>query len=287
MNSPDKIVRRFSFLSLTGRLALHLILLVLGVFSLFPMLWMLSTAFKVPSEIFTPTIELVPHTFTLENFTTAFNNYPLVNWIINSTITSSLIMTGRILIALPAAYAFARFEFPGKRLLYTLIMGTLVVPYAITILPNYLFVAALEWRDTYQGVVVPQIAFCAFAIFLFRQYILTIPTELLEAARIDGASRAQVLWRIVVPLIVPAIAAVAVLSFLTGWNSYLWPLLVLSDPQNLTLPVGLALFVQKELGTAWGPMMVTALISSLPPILVYLLAQRYVTSAFVTSGLKG
>ena len=283
----DRAYSSFRLGRLIGKMLVHLGLILLCLISVFPMVWMIATAFKLPNDIFTPTIELIPRNPTLDNFANAFSNYPLASWIINSLITSLLIMTGRVVIALPAAYVFARYSFPGKRWLYALVMGTLVVPYATTILPNYLFVAGLDWRDTYQGIVVPQLAFCAFAIFLFRQYILTLPAELFDAARIDGADRAKILWRIVVPLIYPAVTTVGVLSFLAGWNSYLWPLLVLNQPEKLTLPVGLALFVQKELGTAWGPMMVTALIASLPPILVYLVAQRYVTNAFVSSGVKG
>lgn len=266
----------------------HLLILVLCALTLFPVLWMFSTAFKGPRDIFTANIELIPPRPTFENFPRAFQLHPVANWFVNSAVIALAITLGKVLVSVPAAYAFARFRFPGKTLLFGLVLGTMIVPYVSTIVPNYVTIAQFDWINTRQGVIVPSIAFTGFNIFLLRQYMLSLPQELFDAARIDGAGAWTTLTRVVLPLVRPAVAAVTILSFLGAWNLYLWPLLVLNDTRSKTLSVGMQYFASnQESVQQWGPLMAAATLATLPPLLLYVFAQRAIINAFVTSGAKG
>lgn len=272
----------------SGVIALHALLIVLCLLTAFPLLWMLSSALKAPQEIFAPGLRLVPTEPTLRNFTDAFDLQPVGRWLLNSVVVATAITLGKLLVSIPAAYAFARLRFRGRNVLFALVVGTMIVPDVITIVPNYILVARLDWLDTAQGAVVPMIAFTGFYVFLLRQAMLSLPQDLIDAARVDGANTWTILSRVVLPLVRPAIAVVAVLSFLSAWNLYLWPLLVLGDVEAKTLTVGMQYFVGSTQGAQqWGPMMATAVIAILPPLLLYVVAQKAIISAFVESGLKG
>jgi ABC-type glycerol-3-phosphate transport system permease component len=195
---------------------------------------------------------------------------------------------GKLAVSLPAAYAFTRLDFPGRRLCFSLVLGTMIVPFVVTVIPSYVIVAKLEWLNTRQGVIVPSIAHTAFYVFLLRQYILTLPQELFDAARIDGAGPWTILWRIVVPNVRPAIAVVTILAFLAAWNQYIWPLLILNDLDTKTLAVGMQFFARNsDSSQLWGAMMATATLATIPPLVLYALAQKRIISTFVTSGIKG
>lgn len=270
-----------------SRVTLHLIAISITALMIFPLLWMLSTAFKGPTEIFTKTPQLIPSHPTLSNFTAAFESKPVLNWMLNSTITAGATTILRLLIVIPAAYAFARLRFPHQGLLLSIVIGTMIIPGVVTLIPNYLLVVNLGWINTRTGVVVPMLASSAFFIFLLRQHILQIPTDLYDAASLDGAGLIRALFDIVIPLIRPGILAVAALSFLWGWNAYLWPLLVLPTVSAQTLAVGLGTYASDaESVQLWGPLMAVALISSIPPLLVFLAAQKQLAQA-LASGLKG
>lgn len=271
-----------------GRGVIHALLLVLCTLTLFPIFWMFSTAFKGPKDIFTPTIQLIPPHPTFANFPKAFQSQPMAAWFVNSGIIAIGITLGKLLVSVPAAYAFARFRFPGRNLLFALVLGTMIVPYVSTIVPNYLTIARFDWINTRQGVIIPSIAFTGFNIFLLRQYMLSLPQEIFDAARIDGANPVTTLVRVVLPLIRPAVAATTILSFLGAWNLYLWPLLVLNDTKAKTLAVGMQSFAANpESVQQWGPLMAAATLATLPPLVLYIVAQKAIISAFVTSGAKG
>jgi ABC-type glycerol-3-phosphate transport system permease component len=271
-----------------GRAAVHLLVVVLCLLTLFPLLWMLSTAFKAPQEVFSAGFSFVPENPTLGNFAEAFRTRPVGAWFLNSVLIAVAVTAGKLAISIPAAYAFSRFRFRGRNVLFGLVVGTMIVPDAITIVPNYVLVSSLDWLNTPQGVIVPSIAFTGFYVFLLRQAMLSIPREILDAARVDGASSWTILWRIVLPMVHPAVAVVTVLSFLHAWNLYLWPLLVLQDPDAKTLAVGIEYFAATQEGLQeWGPMMAAATLAILPPLLLFFLAQKRIISAFVESGVKG
>lgn len=216
------------------RPVLELSIIVICLLTIFPFLWMISTAFKIPSEVFTRDIRLIPLHPTLQNIPNAFELFPVKNWIWNSFGIAVLTTLGKLAISLPAAFAFARLRFRGRGLLFALVLATLIVPSIVTVVPNYIFVSNRDWMNSWTGVIVPSLPFTAFYVFLLRQNIMLLPQDLIDAARIDGASTVKILWQIVIPNIKPAIAVVTILSFLGAWNQYLWPLLILNDYRRNT-----------------------------------------------------
>lgn len=272
-----------------GLLSLHLIVVFLCLLTVFPLFWMISTAFKPPGEIFAPGLRPFPIRPTLENFPEAFRFQPVGRWFVNSVVIATSITFGRLTVSVLAAYAFARYRFRGRGALFALVVGTMIVPDVITIVPNYVLMADLDWLNTPQGAIVPMVAFTGFYVFLLRQAMLAVPQDIIDAARIDGAGSWTILWSVVLPLVRPAIAVVAILSFLQAWNLYLWPLLVLGDAEAKTLTVGLQYFIGDQSGgeRLWGPLMATASLAIVPPLVLYLFAQKHIISAFVESGVKG
>jgi len=249
---------------------------------------MLSTSFKIPTEVFTKDIQILPRTPTLANFPDAFQYFPVANWFWNSLLIAVLTTAGKLAISIPAAFAFARLRFRGNNACFAAVLGTMIVPAVVTYVPNYVLVSRLDWINTNSGVIVPSLASCAFYIFLIRQYIRTLPQEILDAAKIDGATTWRTLWHIVLPNIRPAVAVVSILSFLHSWNQYTWPLLVLDDMKSKTLAVGMQVFSSNsESAQLWGPMMATAVLATVPPLLIYVFFQKQIISTFVTSGMKG
>ena len=269
-------------------LALHVVIAVICVFTVFPFLWMFSTAFKPADEVFTQDLRLIANNPTWRNFPDAFDYFPVAHWLWNSFGIAVITTVGKIAISLPAAFAFARLRFRGDKLLFAMVLATMIVPGIVTVVPNYILISDLGWMNSWIAVIVPSLPATAFFVFLLRQNILQLPQDLLDAARIDGASTVKLLTQIVMPNIKPAIAVVTILAFLGMWNQYLWPLLVLNDFESKTLATGMQFFTNNaESAQMWGPMMATATIATLPPLLLYLLAQRQIIDTFVTSGLKG
>ena len=268
-------------------LALHAVVIVVCIFSAFPLLWMLSTVFKGPTEIFTSSPRFFPHHPTLDNFSMATENKPVVRWFVNTAIFAGLTTFFRLLLIIPASYALARLEFPLKKFVLLAIIGTMIIPSVVTLIPNYLLIVDLGWINTRQGLIVPTVSSSAFFLFLLRQHMLQIPVDILDAASIDGAGTWRIVWTMAAPMVTPGIWAVTVLSFLWSWNSYLWPLLVSPGIDSQTIAVGLGTYASNpDSPQLWGGLMVVALLSSLPPLLIYLFAQKQLTSA-LTSGLKG
>lgn len=270
------------------RIALHGLVVALCALTVFPLLWMLSTSFKIPTEVFTKDIRLLPTRPTVENFPDAFRYFPVAQWFWNSFFISVVTTLARLAVTIPAAFAFARLRFRGSTILFAMVLGTMIVPGVVTYVPNYVLISRLGWINTSWGVIVPSIAHTAFYVFLLRQYIRTLPEEILDAAKVDGATTWKILWQIVLPNLRPAIAVVTILSFLGGWNQYIWPLLVLNDLDAKTLAVGMQYFSSNaESAQLWGPMMAAASLATLPPLIIYAVAQKQIISTFVTSGLKG
>jgi ABC-type glycerol-3-phosphate transport system permease component len=267
---------------------LHVLIAVICAFTIFPFLWMFSTAFKPADEVFTQDLRLVANNPTWHNFPDAFDYFPVAHWLWNSFGIAAITTAGKIAISLPAAFAFARLRFRGDKLLFAMVLATMIVPGIVTVVPNYILISDLGWMNRWIAVIVPSLPGTAFFVFLLRQNILQLPQELLDAARIDGASTFKLLVQIVTPNIKPAIAVVTILAFLGMWNQYLWPLLVLNDFEAKTLATGMPFFTNNaESAQMWGPMMATATIATLPPLILYIVAQKQIIDTFVTSGLKG
>lgn len=271
-----------------GHIFVHMVVLIICALTIFPFFWMFSTAFKPANEVFTKNIQLIPINPTLRNFPDAFQYFPVANWLWNSFGIAALTTLGKLAISIPAAFAFSRLQFPGRNIFFALVLATMIVPGVTHIVPNYVLVSRLGWLNTWWAVIIPSLPGTAFYMFLLRQNIMTLPQDLIDAGRVDGASTIKLLWQIVVPNIRPAIAVVSILSFLGAWNQYLWPLLVLNDFSSKTLAVGMQFFTSNtESAQLWGPMMATAAVATIPPLVLFAFAQKQIISTFVSSGIKG
>ena len=260
----------------------HVVLIVICVVTLFPIYWMAITSLRPANEIFSNSP--VPRHVTFKNYTFVWEHIPLARMLANTFVMATLVMLSQVLTSILAAYAFARWRFFGDRLLFLLFVGTWLVPLQVTMIPNYVLLARLGWLNTLAALVAPQMA-SAFAVILLRQYMRGFPNELLDAARMDGASSWRILWGTVAPNLRAPLSALAILLFISAWNEYFWPLLVIRKLENSVIQVGLQLFLTQE-GDLWGPLMAAATLSSLPIFLLYVLLQRQVIDAFVRSGLK-
>jgi multiple sugar transport system permease protein len=267
------------------RLLIHVALLAGAVVMMLPFVWMISTSLKSNGEALTVPLRLLPDTLLWQNYIDVINQLNYGRFFLNSVIVAALRVGGQLITCSLAAYAFARLRFPGRSLLFPLYLVALMVPFQVYMIPDFIVMRYLGWLDTLQGIAVPGM-FSAFGIFLLRQAFLGVPLDLEEAAILDGASPPGVLWRIVLPLSRPALASLAILTFLYSWNDLLWPLLVARSEQNYVLPIGLAL-LQGQYQTNWSWLMAAGVMATLPVIIVYLFAQRYFVEGVAMTGLKG
>lgn len=259
--------------------------LILGsVVMVGPFLWMISTSFKLPTDQFTRA--LIPNPFTTQNFQQLWTILPFGTLIWNSFKVAMLTTIGQILTCSMGAFVFAVVSFRLREVLFLALLGTLMIPYQVTIIPNFIIFKVLGLYGTQVPLWLPAFMGGAFGTFLLRQYFLTIPLDLAEAARVDGASLLQIFWKIYLPLAKPALAALAIFSFLGSWNNLLTPLIYLpSDLQQTTLPVGLSLLQQQYSGR-WTIMMAGSLISIAPIIIVFFFAQKFFIEGIALSGVK-
>jgi multiple sugar transport system permease protein len=252
-----------------------------------PLLWMLLTSFKSPAAATNPNTSTLPDPFDASSYRTLFRSgsTPVLRWFANSLVAALANTALIVAVDSLAAYALARLDFPGKRAIFATVVGTIFVPAFIFLVPNFLIVSKLGWLDSLWAIIVPS-AGGAFGVFFLRQFFLTLPRELEEAAIIDGANHWTVFTRIVIPLARPALATLAVLSFLTNWNDFIWPIYVLFSAQSQTLPAGLST-LQNAATTNYPLIMAGAVVASVPAIILFVIAQRQVIESVSRSGLKG
>lgn len=268
-----------------AQIALHAGLLPLALLWLAP-LWLMFTYSTLPeSEFFSATVPLLPKGAFGDNWAALQSQTPFVRPLINSIVTSSLFTVLSLLLTSMAGYAFARFQFFGRDVLFTIVIATLTVPFLVVIIPQFILVARdLHLSNTWIAVIVPPL-FNSVGVFFMRQNFLSLPQEMLDAARVDGAGEFQIFWRIALPLVVPALAALAIILFLFSWNSYLWPLLVLSKPDALTAPVALGALVGLN-RVFWNAIMVAAVLMTLPMLALFLFLQRYFIAGITAGAVK-
>jgi multiple sugar transport system permease protein len=276
--------------SRAGALALDILnhgaLALVALLFLFPFFWMISNAVRSNSEVLAIPVRILPTVFEWDNFAEAWTTLPFGRFFINSLIVSISVTVITVVVSCLSGYAFARLKFPGRDALLMSYLATLMVPSIMLIIPLFLIVNYLGMVNTFQGVILP-VAFGTFGSFLLRQFFLSIPNELEEAARIDGASRLRILVSIIVPLSMPAIGLLSLFTFISQWNNFLWPLIVMTGANNATLPVGLTLF-QTQQGTAWNYIMAGATLSMLPGILLAILLQKLIyNSIALNAGMGG
>ena len=269
-----------------SKLGFYLLMTLFALFFLLPLLWMIVTAFKPFEEWLTP--NWIPVNPTLENFTSIFNDksLPILNWFFNSLLIATLFTVAILIIDSLAGYAYARLEFPGKNLLFGLMLATLVMPGIMFLIPNYLSVANLKWIGTIQGVIAPGLS-GVFGVFFMRQFFQSLPKELEEAAYIDGASVWHTFVSVILPLSKGPIITLGIITFLTSWNEFLWSLLILGGKRTaLTLPVGLAT-LQGQYTFDYGKLMAGALVLTIPVLIIYAFFQRYIIQSISMTGIKG
>jgi multiple sugar transport system permease protein len=262
--------------------------IVVGAFvMLVPFAWMLSTSLKPSSALLVLPPRFVPDEPTLAPYRSVIDAFPMVRVFFNSALVALASTAGQLVVASLSGYAFARFDFRGRDVLFYGYLATLMVPFAVTITPLFIIVRTLGWTNGYAGLIVPTM-FTAFGTFLMRQFFLTLPRELEEAATLDGASALSTFVRVILPITGPAFATLGIFAFMASWNNFLWPLLIVSDRQFMTLPLALATLQGIYPGqTQWNMVMAGTVISVVPMIVVFLLAQRWVIEGVTTSGLKG
>jgi multiple sugar transport system permease protein len=268
-----------------GRWASYLFLIGSSSVMVFPFMWMVSTALKGQQEVYIYPPTLWPESLHWENFQHVLDTVPFGRFFVNSLLVTTLITVSQVVTSVLAGYVFARIEFPGRNLIFYLYLATLIIPTQVTMLPLFLLVSRLGWIDTYQGLIVPFLA-NAFAVFFLRQFFISLPRELEDAARIDGASRLRTLVQIILPLSRPAVATIALFTFLSHWDEYLWPLVVTNTTSMRTLPIGLRFFIE-ESGAQLNYMMAGALMDVAPVVLLFLVAQRQFIEGMSLSGSKG
>ena len=265
----------------------YVVLVLLALVIIAPLLFILLTSFKTRSEATATPPTWWPHQFTSQAFDAVLGsgNTPVLRWFLNSMIAAVSNAVLVVVTAALAAYPLARMEFRGKRLVFAAIVATLFIPPVILVIPNYLIVGKLQWLDTLVAVIVPTAA-SAFGVFFLRQFYLSLPRELEEAALIDGANRFQTFWKIVLPLSKPALVTLGLLAFLTNYNDFLWPVYVLFSTETQTLPAGLAT-LQSANAVRYDILTAGAVIASIPVLVMYVVAQRYIIEGVSRSGLKG
>jgi multiple sugar transport system permease protein len=263
-----------------------LALAALVVLFILPIIWMVSTSFQAGEKMYQLTTEWIPRVWHPENYPNALSRATFPLFFLNSAIVSLAVMAGNVVFCTLAGYGLAKYRFPGDRFVLLAILSTLMLPMEVTLVPTFLIVHKLGWLNTYQGIFAPLLV-DAFGIFLMRQFILKIPTDYLEAARIDGLGEFGILCRIIVPQCKSAIAAVAIFAFRDSWDQFLWPLVVVSRDEFRTYPLGLVRFGE-DYGNPPTEQMAIAVLATIPVFVLFMLLQRFVFKAgFGLSGLKG
>lgn len=264
--------------------------LILGaVTMLAPFLWMITTSLKQPGEVFSYMkpwwYDWIPTSFVWQNYVKASQVVPFARFYLNSIFVAVVTTFGQVSTSALSAYAFARLKFPGRDKIFFAYLATMMIPGAVTMIPVFMLLQSLGWIDTYKAVILPPI-FTAYGTFMLRQFFLTLPKDLEDAAKIDGCSYFGIFWRILLPLSKPALATLTTFTFMGNWMSFMWPLIVLNSHEKFTLPVGLAYF-QSLHNTDWTLLMAGSLMMIFPILLLFIFNQRYFVEGIKLSGIKG
>jgi len=262
-----------------------LILLTGAAIMLFPFLWMVITSIKIPQEVMSYPPILIPNKITFERYRRILVELNFIRYFFNSFYISAIVTTAVLFTSSILGYVFAKFEFKGKNILFIAVLSTMMIPFPVLMIPLYLLLGDVGLVDTHLAIILPSL-FNTFGVFLMRQFMQNIPTEFLEAGRIDGASEFKIFFKLILPQTKPALAALAIFSFMWQWDSYLWPLISLSTDKNFTLPLGLAMF-SNQYWTDIGLVMAGATVSVIPVIIVFLFMQNKFVEGITMTGLKG
>ena len=265
---------------------LYALLLAISLAMALPLLWMLSTSLKETQAVFSARPAWVPHPLRWQNYLQIWTirGIPFACFFLNSVVVAACVTAGHLGASACAAYAFARLRFPGRDRLFFAYIATMMIPGSVTIIPVFIIMKALGWVDTYRALIIPGM-FTAFGTFLLRQFFLSIPQDIEDAAKIDGASPFLIFWRIVLPMSKPALAALAISTFMGNWQSFMWPLLVVDSVEKKTLPIGLAYF-QDQYATNWPLLMAGSVVAMLPIIMMFVSNQRFFLGGIKLTGVQ-
>ena len=280
-----RIYKRRKVTTAIGHGVVYLIAILVAISVIVPLLWIIFTAFKSLPETYVWPPTILPKEWRLDNIPQLFNKVPeFGRFFLNSVMVTLPLVILNIFFCSLAGYIFAKFNFRFKNALFILVLATIMIPFQVTMIPAYKIITVLNWNDSYLGLIVPGMV-GAFGVFMMRQFMMSIPTELIEAARIDGASEFRIYWQLIVPSSKPAFAALAIFTFMEAWNAFLWPLIVIDTPMMRTLPLGLAL-LKTQFIAQWPLIMMATLLTSLPVVIIYIIFQRHFIRGILLSGLK-
>ncbi len=263
----------------------YAILIALALAMFIPFLWSLSTSLKAAGDVHQWPPSFIPDKPTLDAYRTVLTEVPFPRWFLNSFLVATIVTAANLLLCSMAGYALARIRFPGRGALFMVILATMMIPAQITMIPVFRILQGIGLVNSYGGLIIPFIA-STFGIFLMKQFFESIPAELEEAAMLDGCSRFRIFWNIILPLARPALAALTIFTFLGNWNSFMMPLIIVSDPELSTLPIGLAMF-RGEYFTDWPVLMAASVLIIAPVAFLYLFLQRYFVEGIAHTGIKG
>ncbi len=273
-------------LKILTKIVLYAVLILISIFMVFPFVWMLSTSFKLPEDIFGYPPKLIPANATLINYIYIFQKGNTIRVLFNTVVVALSSTLLSLFFTTLGGYGFAKFEFPAKKTLFAVLLATMIIPGAVMMVPSFVIMRKLGWVDTFLPLIVPGAA-NAFGIFFFRQYISSINDELLDAARIDGASEFGIFWRIILPVIAPGMTSMGLIFFMRSWNDYLGPLIYLKSPKNLTITLAINSLSGGVGLTAWGEQMALSVISLIPLLIIFLVFQRQFVEGITAGAVKG
>ncbi|MBD8031366.1 carbohydrate ABC transporter permease [Corynebacterium gallinarum] len=256
------------------------------VFIGLPLVFIVLTSFKQQSEIYTQPVTWLPEQFNFDNYRNVFDRVPFFDYFRNSILITVILCTIKIILGIISAYALAILRFPGRNLVFLLVISALMVPSEVTVISNYALASQLGWRDTYQGIIIP-LAGIAFGTFLMRNHFMSIPHELIEAARMDHCGHFRLLWKVLLPISLPTIVAFSMITIVNEWNQYLWPFLMAETEASATLPIGLTMLQNNEGVSNWGPVMAATIMTMLPVLVMFLALQQYMIKGLISGAVKG
>lgn len=278
MISTDKNV----LVKIMGYVGMVLAILFIGL----PLVFIVLTSFKQQSEIYTQPVTWFPSEFNFDNYANVFERVPFLNYFRNSIVITVILCLVKIILGVISAYALSILRFPGRNLVFLLVISALMVPSEVTVISNYALVSQLGWRDTYQGIIVP-LAGIAFGTFLMRNHFMSIPSELIEAARMDHCGHFRLLWKVLLPISMPTLVAFSMITVVNEWNQYLWPFLMAETDNSATLPIGLTMLQNNEGVSNWGPVMAATIMTMLPVLVMFLALQQYMIKGLISGAVKG
>jgi len=267
------------------KVALYTLLVIAASIAIVPILWMILSSFKNLEDMFTVPMTWLPNPWNWHSYSDAWAQRDFTRYFINSLFVSISVTVGNIFFCSMAGYALAKFRFVGRQFLFLVILSTLMLPLEVTMVPLFLIIRDFHWTNTYTGLIIPFLV-DAFGVFLMRQYILGIPDDLIEAARIDGMSEIGIFFKVILPLAKPATIALAIFTFREAWDMYIWPLIIITQEELRPITVGVALFMSNYT-TEWNQLLAVAVIAMIPMFIIFIVLQRYFVQGITLTGLKG